>query len=193
MSQAKVKNGASKPVNGKRAKPVIVERPDMIVGRDRAFQETGLTAKQDAFAREYLVDSHVTRAAERAGYAKRSAPSTGAMLLTQPNVKAKIQEYRAALMSKYEVSQGDVIRYLVEDRLLARELGQMGPAVRADELLGKRFGMWIDRSVDISISVTDKELVERLSNGDARSAKAVRQLLGRESFDDDPNDPQDVD
>ena len=39
--------------------------------------------------------------------------------------------------------------------------GQYGPAVRAEELLGKSIGMWVDQSVNISVS---SEHVQALLN-----------------------------
>jgi hypothetical protein len=43
------------------------------------------------------------------------------------------------------LSQAEIIRMLLADRELARERGQVGPAIRAAELLGKIVGVFIER------------------------------------------------
>ena len=59
----------------------------------------------------------------------------------------------------------------------AQEAGQFGPAVRAEELLGKSIGMWIDRSLALSgalnsehvtalLELARKRQLEPIDNGD---------------------------
>jgi len=48
--------------------------------------------KRDLFVREYLIDLNATKAAERAGYCKRTARSQGARLLTNVDIQNEIQE-----------------------------------------------------------------------------------------------------
>jgi phage terminase small subunit len=52
-----------------------------------------LTPKRERFCREYLIDFNATRAAERAGYSKKSADVEGARLL----VDVKVSEYLTKL------------------------------------------------------------------------------------------------
>lgn len=75
-----------------------------------------LTAKQEAFVREYLVDLNATQAAIRAGYSKRTAKSVGCENLTKPNVAAAIAECRDARAKRTEITA---------DRVLA-ELARVG-------------------------------------------------------------------
>ena len=51
----------------------------------------GLTPKQQAFCKEYLVDLNGTQAAIRAGYSKNGANVTGSQLLANPNISECIQ------------------------------------------------------------------------------------------------------
>lgn len=51
-----------------------------------------LTAKQQAFVREYLIDLNATQAAVRASYSEDSAGSIGHELLKKPEIQAAIQE-----------------------------------------------------------------------------------------------------
>ena len=50
-----------------------------------------LTDKQRRFVNEYLVDLNATKAAERAGYSKKSARQQGAENLSKPVIQAAIQ------------------------------------------------------------------------------------------------------
>ena len=45
-----------------------------------------LTAKQDTFCREYLLDLNATAAARRAGYSARNADKIGSELLGKPGL-----------------------------------------------------------------------------------------------------------
>lgn len=51
-----------------------------------------LTAKQERFALEYVVDLNATQAAIRAGYAESGARTEGARLLANAGVQAKVAE-----------------------------------------------------------------------------------------------------
>ena len=70
-----------------------------------------LTPKQQRFADEYLVDLNATQAAKRAGY---KDPNIGRQLITNNNVSAYIEQRRAKLQEKTEVSQERVITELAK-------------------------------------------------------------------------------
>ena len=52
---------------------------------------SGLSAKQQRFVDEYMVDLNATQAAIRAGYSKRTARAIGCENLTKPNIRMEIQ------------------------------------------------------------------------------------------------------
>ena len=62
--------------------------------RDRvAGQEPGtLTAKQEAFCREYMVDRNAAAAARRAGYSQTRAKVAGAEMLRNATVLARVRQ-----------------------------------------------------------------------------------------------------
>lgn len=70
-----------------------------------------MTAKQQAFCDEYLIDLNATQAAIRAGYSKKTAMEQGYQLLQ----KTSVQEYIADRMAEKETeliaSQDEVLRY----------------------------------------------------------------------------------
>lgn len=69
-----------------------------------------LTAKQDMFCREYLVDLNGTQAAIRAGYAEKTANVIACENLTKPNIVNKIQELMDARAEKVEITSEYVLR-----------------------------------------------------------------------------------
>nr|RDS95582.1 terminase small subunit [Cereibacter sphaeroides f. sp. denitrificans] len=76
-----------------------------IVGR------TSLTARQEAFVREYLIDLNATQAAIRAGYSAKTAEAIGSENLRKPLIAAAIAEAQAARFERLELDA---------DALLAR-------------------------------------------------------------------------
>ena len=69
-----------------------------------------LTPKQERFVQEYLVDLNATAAAKRAGYSEKTACEQGARLLANVNVQNAIQDAKAALRDRTEITQDMVIR-----------------------------------------------------------------------------------
>lgn len=53
-----------------------------------------LTAKQERFCEEYLIDLNATQAAIRAGYTESSARVTACKMLTNANIEQKISEMK---------------------------------------------------------------------------------------------------
>lgn len=74
--------------------------------------ERGLTPKQAAFVREYLVDRNATQAAIRAKYAEGSAKITGHRLLTNANVAAEIAKGTEKQAKRLEISADRVLNEL---------------------------------------------------------------------------------
>lgn len=106
-----------------------------------------LTAKQERFVEEYLVDLNATQAAIRAGYSQKTADRIGPELLGKTCVSESIQKARQRREQRTAITQ---------DRVL-KELEKVGFAAAADytdatlkysnklkalELLGKHLGLF---------------------------------------------------
>ncbi len=143
-----------------------------------AKRDSGLTAKQDRFCREYLVDLCATAAARRAGYSTRNADKIGSELLGKTRVAARIAELQAEVSERNEITVDRVVAMLMEDREDAKKAGQHGPAVRAVELLGKTVGAFVDRFHLGQDEVSDEELIKGLAGDDEKKAKVLREILG---------------
>lgn len=71
-----------------------------------------LTAKQERFVQEYLVDLNATQAAIRAGYSARTADVQGVRLLGNVKVQAVIQESMQKRSKRTEITQDWVLEEL---------------------------------------------------------------------------------
>lgn len=82
-----------------------------------------LTAKQEMFCLEYLIDLNATQAAIRAGYSKESAGTIGSENMQKPEVLAHIASLKAARASKLEITADYVLDGLktVAERAMQRE------------------------------------------------------------------------
>lgn len=73
-----------------------------------------LTAKQQRFVDEYLIDLNATQAAIRAGYSKKTADQQASRLLTNVKVSQYLSERRLALQGRIEITQEMVLRELAK-------------------------------------------------------------------------------
>ena len=136
-----------------------------------------MTLKQKKFVEEYVISGNAADAARRAGYSPRTAYSIGDENLRKPEVLA----YRDELLQKMEsdkIAQADeVLQFLTA--VMRRETGDrkalvcdgvvtqvdlptsVSDALRAAELLGKRFGLFTDKvdltGGEIVVTITDEE------------------------------------
>jgi len=68
-----------------------------------------LTAKQERFIEEYLVDMNATQAAIRAGYSEKTANRMGPENLSKPVISEAVQRARAELSEKTQITQERVL------------------------------------------------------------------------------------
>lgn len=124
-----------------------------------------LSMRQKAFAKAYVCNMGNGAAAARdANYSDSSegAKVQASRLLTNPNVKAAIEEEVAKVLTATNLSRDDVKAMLLKEAL--RDENQDGARIRAQELLGKTFAMFIDRQVvDEQESIGARELVLKLA------------------------------
>ncbi|MCY1715214.1 terminase small subunit [Caproiciproducens galactitolivorans] len=78
-----------------------------------------LTAKQQRFIDEYLIDLNATQAAIRAGYSEKTATSIGAENLTKPYIRTEIDKRMKSKQDSAIADQDEVLRTLT--RVLRRE------------------------------------------------------------------------
>lgn len=119
---------------------------------------------RDRFVEEYLVDLNATQAAIRAGYSPKTARSQGARLLADANVAAAIAKAKAARAERVALDQDYVLDLLHEiaekcrgnkkvtitrkGKDVAVRIFDQAGANKAADLLGKHFGMFVERIGD---------------------------------------------
>jgi hypothetical protein len=83
----------------------------------RSLPATGklkpITARQDQFCREYLLDLNATQAAIRAGFSPKNAPSISSRLLAQPEINARITALRDERNARLSMDADDVVKRLI--------------------------------------------------------------------------------
>jgi phage terminase small subunit len=140
--------------------------------------EKKLTAKQQRFCDEYLLDLNATQAAIRAGYSKKTAKQIGQQNLTKLDLKEYIGKRMAEKEAALVADQTEVMRYLtsvlrgqsVSEVVVVEGTGdgcseartmQKAPdekeRLKAAELLGKAHMIFTDKvqqEVDMDLNIT---------------------------------------
>lgn len=133
-----------------------------------------LTAKQQRFCDEYLIDLNATQAAIRAGYSPHYANTNASKLLQITTIKDFLQKRMAEKEKELIADQDEVLRYLtavmrgqsVAEIVVVEGTGdgcsearaiQKAPdekeRLKAAELLGKRYGLYTDKvEADVDMS-----------------------------------------
>lgn len=137
-----------------------------------------LTAKQQRFCDEYLIDLNATQAAIKAGYSEKNARNIASENLAKPNISKYIADRMAEKEKSLIADQDEVLRYLTsvlrgesqsteivvegcgdgcsEARTILKEPSEKD-RLKAAELLGKRYGLYTDRvetEVDMELNIS---------------------------------------
>ena len=111
-----------------------------------------LTAKQQRFVEEYLIDLNAKKAAIRAGYSEKTAEQIGYQLIQKTSVLDAIKDAQSNLSEACLVSQKMVIEGLLTEAKLNGEGSSHSARVSAWGLLGKHLGMFVDK-VDLNAKI----------------------------------------
>lgn len=132
-----------------------------------------VTAKQQRFCEEYLIDLNATRAAIRAGYSPRSARTDGPRLLENADVRARIDEEMALRSRRTGVSADRVVR----------ELARVAFVRASDVIDAKTGGLRDDASKDDLAAVAGMRVKDggEFTEREVRMCDKVRalELLGK--------------
>ena len=137
-----------------------------------------LTAKQQRFCDEYLIDLNATQAAIRAGYSEKTARVIGQENLLKPAIKEYIDQRMAEKEAALIADQNEVMRYLTSvlrgqsqsEVVVVESIGDFMSEARtmkkapdekerlkAAELLGKAHMLFTDKvhqDVDLDLNIT---------------------------------------
>lgn len=101
-----------------------------------------LSAKQERFVEEYLVDLNATQAAIRAGYSKKTAHVIGHENLRKPKVAEAIAQRRAEVSEETGITQKFVLGCITDAIEMSQADKNVMGIYRGAELLGKHLGMF---------------------------------------------------
>jgi phage terminase small subunit len=105
-----------------------------------------LTPKQKAFVREYKKNGgNGTQAAINAGYSEESARAISSENLTKPYIQEALKQEEKKLQEKYEYTIDDMVRELDDVKMKADAEQNRQAQIKAIELKGKAFGLFVDR------------------------------------------------
>src|SRR5262249_44618485 len=123
------------------------------------------------FARQYACLGNGAEAARRAGYKVKTARQMASENLSKPDVKAAVAREMARIA--VEITPERVQRRLDTISHNAEAAGQFGPAVRAEELLGRSIGLWVDQSLHLTGALKDEHVQALLDIARRRQAEPV--------------------
>jgi phage terminase small subunit len=158
-----------------------------------------LTAKQEAFCLEYVIDNNATQAAIRAGYSETSARQIAADNMSKHDIADRIAVLRAEISAETLVDAKYVINGLLEvhercmqkEPVMIREGDEMiesgefkfehSGANKSLELLGKHLGLFVDKK-EVSgpnggpIGITAAVVAAEMTNDEA--SNVYKDLMG---------------
>lgn len=146
-----------------------------------------MTAKQQRFCDEYLIDLNATQAAIRAGYSEKTAYRTGNDNLKKPQIQEYIQKKKADREQRTEITQDMVLKELaliafsntadyikvVEKELTQEIQGNVIPVLDAE---GK----------PVTYKTVDPVLTDELTVEQKKALAVIKK--GRDGFDVKPYD-----
>ena len=126
--------------------------PDAIIVKEehrknQIRNDRGLNPRQELYCLEYMRDLNQTQAYIRAGYGAKDAKDAAAILMRNPAVQDRIDHLKAERNARIAMSSDKVLEMLVTvyEKGVANE--DLGPAVRAAQLLGNHVNLFKEHNV----------------------------------------------
>jgi len=128
-----------------------------------------LTAKQERFVAEYLVDGNGTQAALRSGYSARTARVIAYENLLKPAVRTALQARQGVIARQVDLTRQDVLAGLLEAVALARQQANPAGMIAGLREIAKMCGYYAPERTQITLSGESQKLrtqLEAMSNAD---------------------------
>jgi phage terminase small subunit len=84
------------------------------MAKSKENDNNNLTDKQELFCQEYIIDLNATKAAQRAGYSRKTAYSEGSRLLKNVEIRTRIAELMDERSKRTLVDQDFVVNSLLK-------------------------------------------------------------------------------
>lgn len=141
-----------------------------------------LTAKQQRFADEYLLDCNATQAAIRAGYSSKTANEQGSRLLTNVSVQKELQQRISERQKSTNITQSDILKQLTKIGFKTFEDIEIAPkdSLKALELICRLLGL--DKAQQ---ATSDNNLLDAINNDVKGEFDEVQELQQAAATDSD--------
>ena len=108
-----------------------------------------LTLKQEKFVHNYVKTGNATQSAIKAGYSPKTAYSIGSENLSKPEIENAIEAKTAKILNPEEIKQK-----------ITEKVNSNNEAIvlKACELLGRTYGMYIDKNINENHNYNESEL-----------------------------------
>jgi len=102
-----------------------------------------MTHRQELFIQEYIKTGNATNSAIKAGYSKRTARSTGQRLLTNVDIKKRIEELSQKIANNNIMTAKERQEYLT--KLINSDDVKVSDKLKALDILNKMTGEYIQK------------------------------------------------
>lgn len=147
-----------------------------------------LTAKQQRFADEYLIDLNGKQAAIRAGYSEKTAEQQASRLLSNVKVQACIQKRKAERIERTEITQDMVLHELAA--IAFSNAADYAEVVETDKVIYMGDGMAVpvydDDGNPVKCKTVEPVLTADLTDKQKRALSVIKK--GRDGFEIKPYD-----
>ena len=133
----------------------------------------GLTIKQDRYTREYVKDGNGTRAAIAAGYSRGVAHVQSTENLKKPKIAEAIKVLRKRQAERLDISREKMLNDTAHFAEQAAAKEEFGAAIAATTLIMKAQGYLVERSLNMSVDVTQSHLTALQQYTDQRIDAAL--------------------
>ena len=146
-----------------------------------------LTAKQQRFCDEYLIDLNATQAAIRAGYSEKTAYSAGQRMLKNVEVQAYINVRKMDRIERTEITQDKVLQELALIAFSnAADYASVVEKEAMVEVDGNMQPMYDSEGNAIKYRTVEPILTEKLNENQKRALAVIKK--GRDGFEIRPHD-----
>lgn len=146
-----------------------------------------LTAKQQRFCDEYLIDLNATQAAIRAGYSERTAEEQGCRLLRNVKVQKYIQNRKQDRIERTEITQDMVLKELANIAFSnAADYANVIEKQAMVEVEGNMIPVLDGNGDPVMYRTVEPTLTESLTDEQKRALAVIKK--GRDGFEVKPYD-----
>ena len=146
-----------------------------------------LTAKQQRFCDEYLIDLNATQAAIRSGYSEKTAMEQGYQLLQKTSVQKYISDRKKVRAERTEITQDMVLKEVASIAFSnAADYANVIEKQAMIEVEGNMLPMLDENGNPVMYRTVEPTLTERLTEEQKKALAVIKK--GRDGFEVKPYD-----